>query len=511
MTEQTGRGAALRGPGLIAVAMGVMNIATYGFTMLAARLIGPQAYGAFASLMATLLVIGVLQLGLQATAARRISTERHHVAAIERTVLGVTYRAALLVCVLLLLLTPLVDRVLKLDSLATAALVALTAAPLTMMGGQAGVLQGERRWGPLAAVYVASGVPRLVIGTALILWRPDETNAMIGVAVGAVVPVVVGWWALRGGREPGVPTEAHGFRDVLRETAHNSQALFAFFALSNADVVVARNVLAAHDVGLYAAGLIVTKAALFLPQFMVVLAFPAMVTTTERRRALALSLTACAGLGLCAALGALALPRLALVFVGGSQYGEIASALWAFAVLGTVLSMLQLLVYSVLARQGRRSVYLVWAAFLLLVGIGSLVHSPTALLTVALATDTALFLVLLALSLYATRETGQCAASCQLRPVPTDTSRGTARSAAPAISRRTRSSRASVSPGATSKTSSSCTWSSISDFIPVSSRARATRSIATLMMSAADPWIGALRAIRSAISRRCRLSLVRSG
>ena len=46
---------------------------------------------------------------------------------------------------------------------------------------------------------------------------------------------------------------------------------------------------------------------------------------------------------------------------------------------------------------------------------------------------------------------------------------------------------------------------------PSATRARCTPSIATLMMSAALPWIGALSAIRSAISRRCRLSLVRSG
>jgi O-antigen/teichoic acid export membrane protein len=226
---------------------------------------------------------------------------------------------------------------------------------------------------------------------------------MLGVVLGAVVPVVVGWWALRGRGAAATPEE-HGFRRVLRETAHNSQALFAFFALSNADIIVARNVLPAHDVGLYAGGLILTKAALFLPQFMVVLAFPAMATTSERRRALARSLSACAGLGLCATLGALALPQLALVFVGGDDYAEIASTLWAFAVLGTVLAMLQLLVYSVLARQGRRSVYLVWAAFLCLVGAGSLVHSLTALLTVALVIDSVLFVLLLALSLHATRE-----------------------------------------------------------------------------------------------------------
>ena len=39
---------------------------------------------------------------------------------------------------------------------------------------------------------------------------------------------------------------------------------------------------------------------------------------------------------------------------------------------------------------------------------------------------------------------------------------------------------------------------------------RCTPSIATLMMSAALPWIGAFSAARSAISRRLRLSLLRS-
>src|SRR5947208_664041 len=46
---------------------------------------------------------------------------------------------------------------------------------------------------------------------------------------------------------------------------------------------------------------------------------------------------------------------------------------------------------------------------------------------------------------------------------------------------------------------------------PDSPSARCTPSMATLMMSAALPWIGAFNAIRSAISRRCRLSLLRSG
>ena len=53
-----------------------------------------------------------------------------------------------------------------------------------------------------------------------------------------------------------------------------------------------------------------------------------------------------------------------------------------------------------LARQGRRPVYLVWAAFLVVVGVGYFVSSLHALITLVVVTDGVLFAVLLALSLY---------------------------------------------------------------------------------------------------------------
>ncbi|WP_395658795.1 lipopolysaccharide biosynthesis protein [Nocardioides sp.] len=393
----------LSGGGSIAVAMAIMNVATYGFTMAAARLLGPQAYGAFASLMATLLVITVLQLGLQATAARRIAAEPEHVAQIERTILGVTYRASVALGVLLLVLTPLLNAVLRLDSLLTAALVSVVSVPFTIMGGQAGILQGERRWQALSVVYVLSGVPRLIIGTALIAWHPTETAAIIGTGIGACFPVVAGWWFLRSPRDAGVASEEHGFRLVIRESFHNSHVLLAFFALSNVDIVIARNVLPAHDAGLYAGGLILTKAVLFLPQFVVVIAFPSMSTAGERRRALTYSLALVSVIGAVVTAGALLVPQLALVFVGGQQFEEISDHLWIFAVLGTVLSMLQLLVYSVLARQGQRSVYLVWAAFISLVAFGLTSDSLRGLLSVVITVDSLLLVVLLAVSLHVIR------------------------------------------------------------------------------------------------------------
>jgi O-antigen/teichoic acid export membrane protein len=384
---------------VIAVAMGVMNVATYGFTIVAARLLGPRDYGAFAALMGVLLVVMVASLALQATAARRIAATPDHVHQIESAILRVGLHASLGIGLLCLLMAPVVNRVVRLDDLPTAALIAFAAAPLTLMGAQAGILQGERRWVPLAMIYVAVGVPRLLIGTALVLWRPTEFAALSGVVVAAYVPVLVGWLALRRPREPGEHSPDHSARALWHETFHNSNTLLAFFALSNVDVLVARNVLDSHQAGLYAGGLIMVKAVLFLPQFVVVLAFPSMSDASAARATLFKSLLVVVVLGAVTSLGALVLSGLAVIFVGGDEYSSIQDELWVFACLGTVLSMVQLLIYSVLARQARRAVLLVYAALVAVVAVGQLAGSVNELMLLVLAVDLALLASLVVVAL----------------------------------------------------------------------------------------------------------------
>ena len=390
----------LRGSAGIAVAMGVMNIATYGFQMVAARLLGPQEYGAVAGLMALLLVMAVLQLGLQATAARRIAATPGHVAQIELTILRVTYRAALGLGVLMLALAPLVWKGLRLDNPVSAVLLALAAVPLTVMGGQAGILQGERRWFPLGLLYLGVGVPRVVIGTLCLLVSPTETSAMFGVLLGLLVPAAIGWYALRRDRAPGATSAEHHARPVVRETVTSSMALLAFFVLSNVDILIARNVLTLHEAGLYAGGLILTKAVLFLPQFVVVIAFPSMSTLEQRRRALLQSLVLVFLIGAVCTLGAWLLSDLAMVFVGGEEYSEVEELLPLFAVLGTLLALIQLLVYSVLARRGTRSAYLIWIAVVVLVALSPTVHTLEGLVTTVTLVDGTLFVALLVLTLW---------------------------------------------------------------------------------------------------------------
>ncbi|MDH2416641.1 polysaccharide biosynthesis protein [Nocardioides sp. CER19] len=387
----------LDGGGVIALAIVVMNVTTYAFQMVAARLMGPNQYGALASLLALLLVVGVLQLGLQATAARRIAASPEDVGRVEHGMLRIAYVSSLVLCAVLLVLSPAIERLLRLDSIYPALLLAVGAIPLTIMGAQAGILQGERRWRPLAAVYLAAGVPRLAIGTVALLIRPTEGSAMAAVTLSWFVPVVIGWFTLRQGNRAEAPVS---LRPMIVEIWHGSFALLAFFALSNVDIVIARNVLSDRDSGLYAAGLILTKAVLFLPQFVTVVAFPAMSTAGERRRALLRSLGVVGVLGAISVAGAVVLSGLAMIFIGGAQYSDVEDELWLFALLGTMLAALQLLVYAVLARQSRRSAFLVWAAVVVVVVVGLQVASLTALVTLVCSVDAVLLAVLLAVSLW---------------------------------------------------------------------------------------------------------------
>jgi hypothetical protein len=162
---------------------------------------------------------------------------------------------------------------------------------------------------------------------------------------------------------------------------------------------VARATMSHSEAGLYAAGLIMAKAVLFLPQFVVVYAFPSLSQESTSRRTLLLALGMSAGLGVIGVLATLLFPDLALRFVGGDEFEAIANDLWKFAIVGTLLAMIQLLVYSALARRQGRAVILIWTALVVLVALAFAVSTANTLVLVVMGVDGGLFLALLAIAL----------------------------------------------------------------------------------------------------------------
>lgn len=347
------------GAGYVAVAISFMNVTTYAFTALVARRVAPSVFGEVTALMGILLVGSVAALGLQATTARRLATCP---AADRPQLIRDAGRATVVIgssaTVLVLLLSPLLLPVLALDDWAPVTVVGVTLLPLAVFGTQAGVAQGTGRWRRLALLYLGVGAGRLVFGTLGALVSPTATGALAGVLVGALVPVAIGWRLLLPARSAAPGPAAT--RSVVVETLVGSQALLAFFAVTNADAVLARVVLSPDESGLYAAGLIVAKAALFLPQFVAIVVFPTLARANRPgvRRAALLSVAA---LGAAAALGTWLLPRLALEFAGGQRYAEVTDLLPLFAVEGAVFALVNLLVYDSLAERSARMVIALWS------------------------------------------------------------------------------------------------------------------------------------------------------
>ncbi len=342
-----------------------MNFTVYGFNIVSARMLIPQEFGALTALFGIILVGNVASLGLQAVTARRLAVDPANrdqiIGATARVTIMVAAAVGLLVAVLTVVMTP----ALKLDSYWPVILCGATMVPLTIMGAAAGVAQGTARWRSLTAIYLGNGVGRLTGGTVALVISPTTTSAMIGIAAGSWLPVLAGAKLLLGHSDGGHPISR---RPLLREAVLSTHALLAYFVLSNLDSLIARNRFDVHESGLYASGLILAKAALVFPQFVSVVLFPDLArATTHHARLRAVTLVG--GFGVLAVAATAALPHIALILVGGDKYKEVTDRLWLFALAGSLLAIVHLLVFDALARHAHGIVFMLWGAVAAVLGI----------------------------------------------------------------------------------------------------------------------------------------------
>lgn len=382
----------------LAVASMVLNLATYVHTVLAARYLGVEAFGAFTAAMNVLIVLSVVSLGLQTTVARRVAAAPNASAEIAYEALRLTVAAATVLGLALAVASPVVDSLLRLDSPAAALLIAAGAVPMTVMGGQLGVLQGERRWAEIAWIYTGAGLTRLAVGVALLAWQPTLTWGVAGIAAGTFTPALLGWWFLSGHSRRPKDHAAVTRGRLLADTLRGAQALLAFMALCNLDVVVARHALSDSASGLYASGLVLAKATLFLPQVVLVRVFPALSTPATRKRALTTSVCGILMVGLVAVAATAALLGLALVFVGGEDFAAVRDLLWLFPLLGMVQSLVQLFIYSVLARAATGPTLVTWAALLVMVPTGLQARTVAQMVVLLILVNAMLLAVLAAMT-----------------------------------------------------------------------------------------------------------------
>ncbi|TFV85608.1 polysaccharide biosynthesis protein [Blastococcus sp. CT_GayMR16] len=339
-----------------AALMGVSALA-YVFTVLAARALVPHAYGELAALLGVALVGIVPATGLQTAAALYLGGHRGDAAPVVRRLHATALVAAVCVAIVGAAATAPIVALLHLPDPAAVGWLLLLLVAHTVVGGYEGMLQGTRRYARMAVVTTCFGVAKLVGGTAGLLLGGTPTTALAGMALGAFLGALAGW--LGAGR-PGL---ARGIGAPGRAALRASGALLGFVLLLNLDVLLARHHLPGRQAGEYAVAAVFAKVAFWLPQGVGVVLLPRLADAGSRTRAVARAIAVVTVLGAGLTAVAALLGGRAVSLVGGSAYGPgLGGVVWLFALLGTLLAVAQLLLYSGIAAADRRSVVAVWTA-----------------------------------------------------------------------------------------------------------------------------------------------------
>lgn len=370
-------GLSLRGTAIVGAGLAVSQVVAMLQMLVVSRILGPVEFGVFGALAVILLLGSTTMAATQVVIARHVASRRLG----EHVGTGPVVAVGGVTTGMVVLLAPLISSVLNLSDPLGLGVLAATFLPLTITGAQLGMLQGAERHRRLAALYVLAAVTRVAgaITGAAIGGSADAT--IVGMALGATAGAVSGALLLTG-----VPawsgSREEGPREFLVEVGHASHALVALYALTNLDVLIARAQLPAREAGLYAAGALVARAVFFLPQAVLVAAFPRMVAghAGAQRQAL----LGVVGLGLAAVGVVAAVPTLVVSVMSGAQFLAVARDAWLFALAGAGFGVVQVLLYARMAHHDRRATILLWSGVVALAILGlTLGTSMRALVTCA--------------------------------------------------------------------------------------------------------------------------------
>jgi O-antigen/teichoic acid export membrane protein len=423
----------VRSTAVVGAALMAGNLASYLLAIIGSHRLGPSDYGLFGAMLAILLIGGIPALALQAVVARRTAAEQ---LPLPRAIRDGVLTGLVSVAVGLVAwpgLTPF----LHVGHHGLALVFAVAGLlPLTVLGAVQGHLQGTERFNRLAAVVVVIGVGRLLGGVIPLLLGAEATGIMAGVAIATAISAVVALRVVATSgsvhvRSVGPTSKAVSARPELVTATLSMGALLL---LSSLDLLLARHVLPASETGRYAAGNVVTKAAFWLPQAVPLTALPRLSRIDHRAKALRdaamfTAVIAAASITVTALAGVFLLK---LTF--GAGYGSIGGVAWLFALQGSALAGVQLLVFHDIAARRRGVVPLVLIAAAIETTIILAVHPHSPRPIIAIAASVAVSLVVVTALRHwrsVARERpparDQWAASSQLRPTPTETSSETSR------------------------------------------------------------------------------------
>lgn len=331
------------------------NLLGYAYLAVLARSLTPAEYGAAGALLGAGIISGILSVALQLVVARQVSSGEGQSQASGNFALALAGATT----VVALACVPMAVHYLHLHSAWPAIWVALTLLPITLAGAFLGHLLGSERFVRLAVATFAMASARLASGLlgAVLGWGLTGALAALAVAtlaavlLQAVLAAAPRWWR---------PREQQGRRH-LTEVTTAAASVAAFLLLTNMDALLARHYLTADMSGIYVLGSLFAKAGLWGPQFVAVVVFPRLSAGGDHGSLYRRAAAATTGLGLLIAGLSAVFAKSLVTHVSGDEYLPATRYAVAFALLGTMFSLVHLAMVSNVALGGRLYGRLLWA------------------------------------------------------------------------------------------------------------------------------------------------------
>lgn len=350
----------LRGSAMVVGANLVFSAATFALATVAARRLGPAAFGEWGALWALMMVSAALFPSVSMAAARetslRLAREDSIDAAVwvRRAARFVLAIGAVIAVLLVAGATP-VARWLHLADVGHVRWVGLFFLASILLAFTRGVIEGAQRFDALGVNLVWEGALRAIVGFALLGAGFGVAGLLAGYVFGAVAALVHSWSAMRA--SPDLWAGPPGARVRVDAAELPAAPLFVWpilaahiviVVLANADMVAAKHQFDAGAAGWWSVGFTGGKFLFFLAEGIGTVMFPLAVEAHARREpnlpilARALALFAVAA-GAAIAVVILA-PELVVDRVFGARYAPVREILPRYLVWATWLSATVLVV-----------------------------------------------------------------------------------------------------------------------------------------------------------------------
>lgn len=384
----TGRDSTVRAGVVVTAGTFAGHLGNYLFYVLAARLLGPASFAEVSALVAFATLVTQPFTGIQAAAAGDIARLRAsggmgRVGGYLARLLTLVASATGLVLVVLLGVSPLLTRWLRLESTTVTIVAVIWIAAWGAAYVGVGVMQGMDRFGQVAWLMGGPlGLMRAALLVPFVLWA-GVTGSMIALLAAALVGLV----GL-------VPTVRKASRGHSREAVGRPRlglplvTLLAFASLTNADVLVAKAVLPPIDAGLYSSAVLLGKISLFAPLAIAMIVLPRAASILETggdaRRLLMWAQAVTLGMGVVITGAWLLLPEAVIRLTFGESFLAARELVVPLSATMTLAALLNVGVsYALALRRRRFSVALAVGALLHILLLATFARSPGSIIAIS--------------------------------------------------------------------------------------------------------------------------------